>query len=79
MAVFVQPGERSEGQKEQVAVIPTGVRAAQGKGRLRVYDAEERIVGDFGSVVWWFVGQISPSEEVDQTPSLVSARNGTKR
>lgn len=65
MAVFVQPGERSEGKKEQVAVIPTGVRAEQINGRLSVYDAQERMVGDFGSVVWWFVGRISPSEDTE--------------
>jgi hypothetical protein len=79
MTVFVQPGNRSEGQKEQVAVIPTGVRAEQEDKRLRVYDAQNHIVGDFGSVVWWFAGKISPAEETDPTPSLSSTPNGTKK
>jgi len=79
MTVFVQPGDRSEDQKEQVAIIPTGVRAEQENGRLRIYDAQDHIVGDFGSVVWWFAGKISPSEETDLTPGLASIQNGTPK
>jgi hypothetical protein len=79
MTVFVQPGDRPEEQKEQVAVIPTGVRAEQHDGRLRVYDAQDHIVGDFGSVVWWFAGEISPSEQLDPAPGLASTRNGIKK
>jgi hypothetical protein len=77
MAVFVQPGDRPDDLKEQVAVIPAGVRAEQQNGRLTVYDAQDRVVGDFGAVVWWFSGHISPSEE-DSATSLKKSKNGTK-
>jgi hypothetical protein len=60
MTVFVHPRDQPEGQKEQVAVIPTGVRAMQENERLIVYDAQSEIVGDFGSVIWWYVGHTSP-------------------
>jgi hypothetical protein len=60
MAVFVHPKDQPEGQEEQVAVIPTGVRAIQENGRLIVYDAQSEIVGDFGPVIWWYVGHTSP-------------------
>lgn len=60
MAIFVQPADRSEDQKEQVAVVSTGARAEQTDGRLLVYNTQGQVVGDFGSVVWWFAGQISP-------------------
>jgi hypothetical protein len=63
MAVFVHPRNQPEDQKEQVAVIPTGVRVMQENGRLIVYDAENVIVGDFGPVIWWYVGHTSPSVE----------------
>jgi len=60
MTVFVQPGDRPESLKEEVAIIPSGVRAEQQNGRLIVYDAQDLVVGDFGTVIWWFVGRISP-------------------
>jgi hypothetical protein len=76
MTVFVQPADRPDNLREQVAVIPTGVRAEVENGRLSVYDVEDRIVGDFGAVVWWFAGHMSPVQEAAEMPSLASIETG---
>jgi hypothetical protein len=64
LAVFVHPKEQPEGQREQVAVIPTGVRVVLEDGRLAVYDAEDQIVGNFGPVFWWYAGHTSPDTDL---------------